>query len=110
AQIIGSGVYAPSLTLTVPTGTAPLSVASTTPVPNLTGQVLIYNHSGTQQANGHCVVDSCTLGSTCSVTLSGAAVFTSSTSYTVVCADGTAIDACSVAQSSGSAFAITGNS
>ena len=35
AQISGSGVYAPSFTSTVATGTPPLSVASTTPVANL---------------------------------------------------------------------------
>jgi len=91
-------------------GTAPFVVASTTPVANLTGQVLLYNHSGTQLTNAHCLMDSCVLGSTCSVTLTGASVFTTSTSYTVACQDNTAIDACNVVQSSGSAFAITGNS
>src|SRR5208282_304608 len=69
-----------------------------------------YNHSGALFGTAHSVVDSCVLGTSCSVTLTGAAIFTSATSYTCVCQDDTAIDACNVAQSSGSAFAITGNS
>ena len=68
----------------------------------------VYNHSGTIQTAPHTVQDSCVLGTSCSVTLTGSAVFTSSTSYTCVCQDNTAIDACNVVQSSGSAFAITG--
>ena len=68
----------------------------------------VYNHSGTIQASPHTVQDSCVLGTSCSVTLTGASVFTSSTSYTCACQDNTAIDACNVVQSSGSAFAITG--
>ena len=79
-----------------------------TPVALLTEVPQLYNHSGTIQTAPHTVQDSCVLGTSCSVTLTGSAVFTSSTSYTCVCQDNTAIDACNVVQSSGSAFAITG--
>ena len=93
-------------TLTSPrTATWPdkdITIAGLVDVPEL------YNHSGTIQAASHTVQDSCVLGTSCSVTLTGSAVFTSSTSYTCVCQDNTAIDACNVVQSSGSAFAITG--
>lgn len=99
-----SGQFTSSLA----TGTAPFSIASTTPVANLTTVPTTYNHSGTQQTATHLVQDSCTLGTDCAVTLTGSAVYTSSTSYTCVCEDDTAIAACKVAQTSGSAFTITG--
>jgi hypothetical protein len=67
-----------------------------------------YNHSGTLQTAAHIVQDSCTLGTDCAVTLTSTAVYTNSTSYTCVCQDDTAIASCKVAQSSGSAFTITG--
>ncbi len=70
--------------------------------------VNVVNHSGTQLASPHIVEDSCTLGTSCSVTLTGTAVYTNSTSYTCACVDATAINACRVNQTSGSAFAITG--
>jgi hypothetical protein len=75
---------------------------------NLTTVPLTYSHAGTQQTAAHLVVDSCTLGTDCSVTLPGAAAFTSSSSYSCVCQDETAIASCKVAQTSGSAFAIIG--
>jgi hypothetical protein len=96
------------VTSTVPTGLAPFVITSTTPVANLTTVPATYNHSGTQQTAAHIVQDSCTLGTDCAVTLTGASVYTSSTSYTCVCEDDTAIAACKVAQSSGSAFTVTG--
>ncbi len=68
-----------------------------------------YNHSGTLQTVSHMVQDSCTLGTDCGVTLASSAVYTNSTSYTCVCDDATAINACRVNQTSGSAFTITGN-
>lgn len=67
-----------------------------------------YNHSGTKQASPHIVIDTCTLGTDCAVTLTGSAVFTSSTSYVCVVQDDTAAAATKVVQSSGSAFTITG--
>ena len=93
---------------TLATGTAPFSITSTTPVANLTSVPTTYNKSGTQQTATHLVQDTCTLGTDCAVTLTNAAVFTSSTSYTCVCEDDSAIAACRVDQSSGSAFTITG--
>lgn len=93
---------------TIATGTAPLIVASTTPVANLTAVPLAYDHSGNQLTAYHLVEDSCVLGTSCAVTLTGSAVYTSSTSYTCNCQDETAIASCKVAQASGSAFTITG--
>jgi hypothetical protein len=93
---------------TVPTGLAPLSVQSTTPVANLTTVPVTYNHSGTQQTGVHIVEDVCTLGTNCSVTLTGAAVFTNSTSYQCTAIDQTGANAVKFLPSSGSAFALTG--
>lgn len=108
ALTIGGGILSTAYTSNIATGTAPLVVTSTTPVVNLTAVPVTYNKSGTQQTNAHIVQDSCTLGTDCAVTLTGASVFTNSTSYTVVCQDDTAIAACNVVQASGSAFTITG--
>jgi hypothetical protein len=99
---------ASQITSTLATGTAPLSIASTTPVANLTTVPTTYNLGGTQQTAVHIVRDHCTLGTSCSVTLTGSAVFTSSTSYECSGVDETAIAAVRFAPSSGSAFALTG--
>jgi hypothetical protein len=96
------------LKITIATGTVPLDITSTTPVPNLAAGPILYNHSGTQATNAHAIVDSCVLGTSCAVTLTGAAVFTSNTSYTCTAADLTATQATQIVQSSGSAFTITG--
>jgi hypothetical protein len=94
-----AGVTTPAqLASTVATGTAPLSIASTTPVANLTTVPTTYNHSGTQQTATHLVQDSCTLGTDCAVTLTGSAVFTSSTSYTCSAEDQTAAAATKIVQ------------
>lgn len=93
---------------TVTTGLAPLSVTSTTPVANLTTVPTTYNHTATQQTGAHVVVDSCTLGTNCSVTLTGAAVFTSSSSYQCTATDQTGANAVKFAPSSGSVFVLTG--
>ena len=90
------------------TGTAPFTVASTTPVANLTAVPTTYNHSGTQATGVHIVADACTLGTSCSVTLVGSAVFTSSSSYFCTATDETAAAAVKFVPSSGSAFALTG--
>lgn len=66
------------------------------------------DHTGTVQPIWHIVQDTCTLGTSCSVTLTNSAVFTSSTSYTCLTQDDTAIAATKCAQTSGSAFIITG--
>lgn len=101
-------VQAIKFVTTVATGTPPLTVTSTTPVANLAATPVTYNHSATQLTNAHVVVDSCTLGTDCAVTLTGAAVYTSSTSYTCVAQDQTAAAATKVVQASGSGFTITG--
>jgi hypothetical protein len=95
-------------TSTLATGTAPFSIASTTPVANLTTVPTTYNSGGTQQTTVHIVRDHCTLGTSCSVTLTGSSVFTSSTSYECSGTDETAIAAVRFNPSSGSAFALTG--
>lgn len=96
------------ITSTLATGTAPFTIASTTPVANLTAVPTTYNHSATQQTATHIVQDTCTLGTDCSITLTGAAVFTNATSYTCVAQDETAAAATKCVQSSGSALVITG--
>jgi hypothetical protein len=90
------------------TGTAPLSVASTTPVANLTAVPTTYIANGTQITNTHVVVGECTLGTNCGVTLSGAAVFTGTANYFCSVADSTATNAARVNKTSGSGFTITG--
>ena len=67
-----------------------------------------YNISGTNQLSTHIVYGHCTLGTSCSITLSGSAVFTSSTSYECSSVDETSASAVKFAPSSGSAFSLTG--
>jgi hypothetical protein len=69
----------------------------------------VYNHSGSIQAAPHLIQDSCVLGTSCAVTLTGTSVYTSSTSYTCVGVDDTGIFAVKVAQASGSSVTFTGN-
>lgn len=69
---------------------------------------VVYNHSGTLQALSHTVSDTCTLGTNCGVTLTGSAVFTSSSSYRCAASDATAANAVRVNQTSGSAVTFTG--
>ena len=69
----------------------------------------IYNHAGTfQNVSPHFVSDTCTLGTSCAVTLTGNAVFTSSSTYSCVAQDDTGANATAISYSSGSAFTITG--
>jgi len=68
----------------------------------------VYNHSGTAQLSTHVVIDTCTLGTSCSVTLTGSSVYTSSSSYYCMAIDSTAAAAIKFVPSSGSAFALTG--
>lgn len=99
---------AKSLISTVATGTAPLTITSTTPVTNLTGQILSYNIAGVQLTNSHSVIGVCTLGTSCAISLTGAAAFTTSGTYFCWATDTTAAAATAIAYSSGSAFTITG--
>ena len=68
----------------------------------------IYNHSGTAEAAPHMVRDTCTLGTNCSITLTGSAVF-SGTTYDCWARDATTpANAVTVTITSPSAFAFTG--
>jgi len=96
------------LASTLATGTAPLSITSTTPVANLTTVPTTYNAAGTQQTATHLVQDTCTVGTNCGVTLTGSAAYTNATSYTCTCEDDSAIVACRVNQTAGNGFTITG--
>lgn len=96
------------ITSTLATGTPPLVPTSTTPVPNLNASPITYNAAGTQQVSPHITQGTCTLGTNCSVTLSGSAVFTNSSSYQCSVVDTTAIAAVKFAPTSGSAFTLTG--
>lgn len=91
------------------TGTAPLTVSSTTPVTNLTTVPTTYNKSGTQQTNVHLVFGRDALsGGTATITLTGSAAFTSNSTYRcIVGAEGTA-NASYVTLDSGSQFTLTG--
>lgn len=67
-----------------------------------------YNAAGTVQTAVHIVQDTCTLGTNCSVTLSGSAAFNNSNSYHCTCSDATSVNACRVNQTSGRAVTFTG--
>lgn len=96
-------------TSTLATGTPPFIVTSTTPVAHLTTVPATYNAAGTQQTAVHLVVDTCTLGTNCGITLSGAAAFTSATTYSCSCHDQTTpTNACNINQTGGGAITITG--
>lgn len=68
----------------------------------------VMNHSGTVQASAHMVQDTCTLGTDCAVTLTGAATYTNQNTYTCVCQDEDVAAACKVVQGAGNSFTITG--
>lgn len=106
---IGGFTTVAQVTSSVATGTAPLVIASTTPVSNLAATPTTYNAAGTQQTNTHIVRDTCTLGTSCAITLTGAAVFTNNTSYDCWPRDNTTpANAVTVTRTSGSALAFTG--
>ena len=92
---------------TVPTGTAPLVITSTTPVANLTTVPITYSSSGSQITAVHLVKGSASLSSgTVTVNLSGAAVFTNAGSF-ACSVNRTVTTGVSVSYSSGSKFVIT---
>ena len=64
--------------------------------------------SGAPLVLPHTVVGSCVLGTSCSVTLTGNAIFTSQTSYQCTVTDQTAASAAKFAPTSGTAFVLTG--
>ena len=95
------------------TGTAPFKAASTTPVTNLTTVPVTYNVSGTQLVNVHIIADSSSLTSgtpsTKVITLSGAAVFTSNTSYKCAVSNTTnPANSLAITYTDGSHFTVTG--
>jgi hypothetical protein len=70
------------LTSSVSTGTAPLVVASTTPVSNLTAVPTTYNNNGTQKVGVHIIANGFTFsGGTYTVPLSGASAFSNANSF-----------------------------
>lgn len=74
---VNNSVSATTLTSTVATGTAPLTVTSTTPVANLTALPAAYDETGTQLAGARLIVISTVLvAGTKTITLSGNAVGT----------------------------------
>jgi hypothetical protein len=95
------------------TGTAPFVAASTTPVINLTTVPTTYNAAATQQVNTHIVEDTKTLSSgtpsTATVTLLGAAAFTSNTTYQCTVSNlTTPANGLGISYTDGSHFVVTG--
>jgi hypothetical protein len=68
----------------------------------------VFNSTGTTQTASHIVIGTCTLGTSCVVTLTGASVFTGAASYVCTAVDQTAAAAVKIVQASGSAFTLTG--
>ena len=109
AQLLATGLSTRfGITSTMPTGTAPFTVTSTTPVAHLAATPTTYNSAGVQQANTHVVIGSCVLGASCAVKLLGASTFSEASSYNCTAQDRTAAAATRVVQASGSSFSITG--
>lgn len=106
------GNFSTQLISTLATGTAPLAVASTTPVTSLMTEPITYNHSGTQNVNTtiHSIIDTGLLsGGTLTVTLTGSSVFTSGTSYNCNSTDTTTpANVVKPTQTSGSSITFTG--
>jgi hypothetical protein len=67
-----------------------------------------YNAAGTLQTAVHIVEDTCTLGTSCAVTLAGSAAFTSASTYRCAANDATAANAVRVNQASGTSVTFTG--
>ena len=69
----------------------------------------VYNPNGTVQTSStiHAIIGTCTLGTSCVVTLTGKAAFTSATSYSCAASDFTGINAIKVVQAAGT-ITITG--
>lgn len=93
-----------------PTGSAPFVVNSTTPVQNLMASPVIYTAGGTQNTNSvHFVQGSVALAAgAATVTLTGSAVFTNSSSFSCWGSDTTTAAAVRTAATSGTQFTISG--
>lgn len=105
-----SPTFTGTVTIPVTGSTQCLEVNTSGAISGAGNCVPVYGITGTLSTAAHTVIASCVLGTSCSVTLSGAAVFTSSSSYQCSCVDQTSAAACKFAPSSGTAFALTGTS
>lgn len=83
---------------------------STVPADAVNAFAFAFNAAGTQQAAGHVVFGTCTLGTSCSVTLTGAAAFTSTSTYFCAANDRTTAAAVKIVNTSASQIDITGTS
>lgn len=104
----GGAGSASTFTSTVATGTAPFVSTSTTPATNVNAFAVAYNAAGTQQVTGHVVFGTCTLGTSCSITLVGAAAFTSTATYYCAANDRTSAAAVKIVNTAASTIDITG--
>lgn len=97
------------ITSTVSTGTAPLSISSTTPVSNLTAGPTAYDIAGNQRTNSHIVTGQATIGmlGTAVVGLTSPASFSSASSYVCTTQGQNSTTAIKLTQNSGSQFSIT---
>jgi hypothetical protein len=81
-SVSSAGVSTPgALISTVPPGTPPLQVSSSTPVLNLTSAPVAYTPAGVQALNLHLVSGTCTAATNCSISFQGAAAFSNASSY-----------------------------
>lgn len=103
--LLGDGTnYVDSATLP----STSLNVTSSTPIANLNAYPYTLDHGGTQIVGPHIVQDTCTLGTDCSVTLVGAAIF-ANTSYVCMARDvTTAANVVTIAKTSVSQIDFTG--
>lgn len=105
----GTQTFSGQISSNLATGTAAFSVSSTTPVANLHTSPISYLINGTQFTGGHFVTGSATLSTgSATVTLTGSAIYSSSSSYFCFGSNQTAANAVKVTYSSGSSFTITG--
>ena len=117
-MVTASGVVGFSATTSLDTGVSRVAAgvvgAGTGGAANVSGEFrsakisATYNAAGTVQTAVHIVQDTCTIGTSCAVTLSGSAAFSSSSSYHCTASDATAAAAVKVAQASGSSVTFTG--
>lgn len=112
-QTLSAKTFSDTITSSLATGTPPLTVTSTTPVAHLTAVPTTYNAAGAQQTNLHIVEDSGTLTSsspsTVTITLTGSAAFTSSSSYNCsVTNKTTQANPLKITYTDGSHFVVTG--
>lgn len=97
------------ITSTKATG-APIVVTSTTPATKLNAFAVAYNAAGTQQVTGHVVFGTCTLGTSCVITLAGSAAYTAANSYYCAASDQTAAAATKIVNTAAGTVTITGTS